>query len=131
MESLSLSKETLAPTVTTWRFEKVPIDSDQFIIRIHSLSQSGIMDLWIRCNLRIQTHNDTILTAKRTKPLLKSLSINDNVLVIFYLWMCLLGLDCVVLCKEILVTYFMKALQRKHTVKVSIETALINVLDLV
>lgn len=118
MDSLSLSKETLASTVSSWRFEKVSISSDLLIIRIHSFLQSGIMDLWTKWNLRIKTYNDTVLGAKLIKHPIKKLSIHDNVLVIFYLWMGLLGLDFV-FGMEVLILVSIKFWRIRNHVKAS------------
>lgn len=125
IDSFSLSRETLASTVTSWRFEKVSISSDLLILRIHSFLQSGIMDLWTKWNLRMKTYNGTVLGAKHRKHPIKSLSMHDNVLVIFYLWilsllsLSLLGLDFFVFGMEVLILVSIKFWRSRNHVNAS------------
>lgn len=126
MDSLSLRQETLAPTVTTWRFEKVHVlDSDQFIVRIPSFFQSGMWNKW---NLRTKTYNDTVLVAKSNKTIVKSLSVHDNVMVVFHLWIFLLSIDCVVFGKEVFVDFFMKIWQSRNSIIINTDIVTINIL---
>lgn len=89
-EIVSISKESLAPIVITWRFYKVPWNPNYVVKRVHSFIQSGLVQVWTEWSLRVQTWQDKVSVARSNYVRVKSLSLKDNIRVIFYLYLCLI-----------------------------------------
>lgn len=86
--TVSMSVEPLEPAGITWKFKSVPIPAGLFSIRINSLWQSGLAELWTAWDFRIVTRKGKTEVAYvlDQAKLPKKLTLSDNIVVVFYLY---------------------------------------------
>lgn len=102
---VSISKESFSHIAPAWQLQGVPLPSAHFFMRVHLLWQSGLIDMWDAWSQRIETWNSTRDNAVSShwakRP--KKLTLGDNVVVVFYLYLALVAVPVVTFFKEALV----------------------------
>ncbi|CAL8146718.1 unnamed protein product [Orchesella dallaii] len=86
---LSVSKESLAKVKRLWKFHNVPWSTNYFVMRVHSLLASGLIDKWsqwVLHMLSIKSTGKVNIIGKHTKPL----SLSDSISSVFYLYLLML-----------------------------------------
>lgn len=117
-QQISLSKDFLNSFSTYWAFMRVPVPASQLHIRIHSLWHSGIIQEWeaiAAFSPGIRTELEAALIFdERRKP--KKLSLNGNLIFVFYMYGLLSLLANILICQE--VRGFVYTIVRRNFIKV-------------
>jgi len=97
---ISQSKVAFGQLYQFWRFRKLQIDAEDYSRRRFGLIESGIMHLWNGWKNRLEAWNDTVEAEKQIVSAFKPISIEGNVVVIFYMDLALkLVCLCIFLCE--------------------------------
>lgn len=92
---VSMGKEALTDITKVWTLEQVQMPATPFFIRIHSLWHSGLIYHWeawkLRLNLWAVMIEDARLEYEMRLP--KGLKLDDNVIVVFYMYLILVTLS--------------------------------------
>ncbi|CAL8135197.1 unnamed protein product [Orchesella dallaii] len=98
---ITVSKESYSQINEEFDLESIPLHAGYFIKRVHSLIQSGILELWKEWDSRVTGWNETVLNARNQKSSGRPISTEDNVVVVFYIHAGLLSLAAVIFVLEI------------------------------
>jgi len=99
--AITVSKKPYTTLHEEYFFYSMPWSASVIYLRLRCLFQSGIITLWRLWKFRIDTWNDTVITARQEINELKPLSTNEsNLVVVFYLHAIVLGLSVVTLVVE-------------------------------
>jgi len=97
---ISQSKVSLCQRYQFWKIAKLHIDAGDYARRRFGLIESGIIYLWNGWKYRLDSWNDTVEAEKQIFSAFKPISIEGNVVVVFYIdlalkFVCL----CIFLCE--------------------------------
>lgn len=99
---ISVGSESFSRLASTWKLRDVQVPSEYLFMRVHLLWQSGFVELWDAWDDRAKTwnssHDNAIALYEANLP--RALKMANNVVVIFYLFLTLLALSCLVFLKE-------------------------------
>ncbi|CAL8112303.1 unnamed protein product [Orchesella dallaii] len=84
-KKIAISKTPYVDIYDIWHFLHIPWDIDWFQNKILLLVQSGISLLWMRWELRISTWNETVQNERNVPSVVRPISMDDNVAVVFYI----------------------------------------------
>ncbi|CAL8146697.1 unnamed protein product [Orchesella dallaii] len=91
---LTLSQRRFSPLPQVWLFYNVPWSADVYSKRMHSLMQSGMVELWTEWRTRVRTWALTRhATLEQKQGAVVVLSMEGNVVVVFYLYVILIGIS--------------------------------------
>ncbi|CAL8084007.1 unnamed protein product [Orchesella dallaii] len=110
-KKIATSKTPYADVYDIWTFIHIPWEVVWFQNRILLLFQSGIPLLWKRWEFRISTWNETVQNEKNVSSVVRPISMDDNVAVVFYIhsgFLCL----CILIS---LIELLQEKLHSKHT----------------
>ncbi|CAL8114615.1 unnamed protein product [Orchesella dallaii] len=91
----TVSNHAYGQMFNEWMFRENPWPPEAFALKLHSLFQSGIVQLWRTWKFRVETWTDAVQLARNTTNLPKPVSISDNIVVVFYVHVLLLCVACV------------------------------------
>jgi len=105
VESVTTGKEILAKSHKTWNVYLVATPGDYVFKRITGLLESGIAKQWYAFEKRVKSYADLLLLSNiKAEP--KKLELNDNIVVVFYVYSVLLSLSLLAYAVEILSLYY-------------------------
>ncbi|CAL8114609.1 unnamed protein product, partial [Orchesella dallaii] len=87
----TVSNHAYGQMFNEWMFRGNPWPLDWFTLKVHSLFQSGIVQLWRSWKFRVETWTDTVQLARNVTNSAKPVSTGDNFVVVFYVHTILLG----------------------------------------
>ncbi|CAL8138613.1 unnamed protein product [Orchesella dallaii] len=99
---MSWSEKPYDYVYTKWDFQGIPYPSDWFLLRIRSLAQSGLVEMWEEWKTRVVSWNDKVEEARVVEEKSRPLSLQDNTAVVFYLHAALLLITLVTFITEML-----------------------------
>ncbi|CAL8141067.1 unnamed protein product [Orchesella dallaii] len=112
-KKIAISKTPYADIYDNWHFLHIPWDVDWFQNRILLLVQSGISLLWMKWEFRISTWNETVQNERIVRSIVRPISMDDNVAVVFYIHSGFLCLSILISLMEL--WYNQIHFQRTHT----------------
>ncbi|CAL8114624.1 unnamed protein product [Orchesella dallaii] len=86
----TVSNHAYGQMFNDWMFHGNPWPLEGFVLRVHSLFQSGIVQLWRSWKFRVETWADTVQFARNAINSPKPVSTGDNFVVVFYVHVLLL-----------------------------------------
>lgn len=110
---VSVSKESFSKVGKTWNLKYAPIPASHLFRLVHSLWESGLVELWDEWSLRVETWNTTreneIASFQAKLP--NKMNLADNVAVEFFMYLILIFVCFLVFYKEVQLNIIRRAMK--------------------